>query len=342
MTETSAVTEAHSIKGASVPETDTMLEVTGLKTYFFTNKGVIPAVDDISFTVQKGRIVGIVGESGCGKSMTALSLMGLVPAPTGKIVAGSIVLDGKNLLNLTEKEMCQIRGNEMAMIFQEPMTSLNPVYTVGKQVMEAAILHQQLTKAQAKEKALEMFKLVGIPEPQKRLATYPHQLSGGLRQRVMIAMALCCRPKLLIADEPTTALDVTVQAQILQLMKKLQAELDSAIVLITHDMGVVAEVCDDVTIMYAGKIVEQANVFELFDNCLHPYTLGLLKALPTFRKSGERLYNIPGMLPNLLQLPKGCRFFPRCESASASCAEQEPDLVDVGQGHLVRCLKYRG
>ncbi|WP_211289855.1 ABC transporter ATP-binding protein [Sporomusa silvacetica] len=319
-----------------------MLAVTGLKTYFFTKKGVIPAVDDVSFTVKKGRIVGIVGESGCGKSMTALSLMGLVPAPSGKIVAGSIVLDGKNLVNLTEKEMCQVRGNEMSMIFQEPMTSLNPVYTVGKQVMEAAILHQQLGKAEAKEKALEMFKLVGIPEPQKRLDTYPHQLSGGLRQRVMIAMALCCRPKLLIADEPTTALDVTVQAQILQLMKKLQAELDSAIVLITHDMGVVAEVCDDVTIMYAGKIVEQANVFELFDNCLHPYTAGLLKALPTLRKNGERLYNIPGMLPNLLQLPKGCRFFPRCESASAICAEQEPDLVDVGQGHLVRCLKYRG
>jgi len=208
--------------------------------------------------------------------------------------------------------------------------------------MEAAILHQQLGKAEAKEKALAMFKLVGIPEPQKRLDAYPHQLSGGLRQRVMIAMALSCRPKLLLADEPTTALDVTVQAQILQLMKKLQTELDSAIVLITHDMGVVAEVCDDVTIMYAGKIVEQANVFELFDNCLHPYTAGLLKALPTFRKSGERLYNIPGMLPNLLQLPKGCRFFPRCESASAICAEQEPDLVDVGQGHLVRCVKYRG
>ena len=341
MAEDSAVTDEHKISGTAIAEKDTMLAVTGLKTYFFTQKGVIPAVDDVSFTVKKGRIVGIVGESGCGKSMTALSLMGLVPAPAGKIVAGSIVLDGKNLVNLTEKEMCQVRGNEMSMIFQEPMTSLNPVYTVGKQVMEAAILHQQLGKTEAKEKALEMFKLVGIPEPQKRLDTYPHQLSGGLRQRVMIAMALCCRPKLLLADEPTTALDVTVQAQILQLMKKLQAELDSAIVLITHDMGVVAEVCDDVTIMYAGKIVEQANVFELFDNCLHPYTAGLLKALPTLRKNGERLYNIPGMLPNLLQLPKGCRFFPRCESASTICGEQEPDLVDVGQGHLVRCLKYR-
>ncbi|TWH45002.1 peptide/nickel transport system ATP-binding protein [Sporomusa sp. KB1] len=341
MAEDSAVIDERRTSDTTIAEKDTMLTVTGLKTYFFTNKGVIPAVDDVSFTVKKGRIVGIVGESGCGKSMTALSLMGLVPAP-GKIVAGSIILDRKNLVNLTEKEMCQVRGNEMSMIFQEPMTSLNPVYTVGRQVMEAAILHQQLGKAEAKEKALAMFKLVGIPEPQKRLDAYPHQLSGGLRQRVMIAMALSCRPKLLLADEPTTALDVTVQAQILQLMKKLQTELDSAIVLITHDMGVVAEVCDDVTIMYAGKIVEQANVFELFDNCLHPYTAGLLKALPTFRKSGERLYNIPGMLPNLLQLPKGCRFFPRCESASAICAEQEPDLVDVGQGHLVRCVKYRG
>lgn len=342
MAEDSAVSDEHRISGTTIAEKDTMLTVTGLKTYFFTNKGVIPAVDDVSFTVKRGRIVGIVGESGCGKSITALSLMGLVPAPAGKIVAGSIILDGKNLVNLTEKEMCQVRGNEMAMIFQEPMTSLNPVYTVGKQVMEAAILHQQLSKAEAKEKALEMFKLVGIPEPQKRLDAYPHQLSGGLRQRVMIAMALSCRPKLLLADEPTTALDVTVQAQILQLMKKLQTELDSAIVLITHDMGVVAEVCDDVAIMYAGKIVEQANVFELFDNCLHPYTAGLLKALPTFRKNGERLYNIPGMLPNLLQLSKGCRFFPRCEQASAICAEQEPDLVEVGQGHFVRCVKYRG
>jgi len=340
MAEDSAVIDEHNTMDASI--SDTMLEVTGLRTYFFTNKGVIPAVDDLSFTVKKGKILGIVGESGCGKSMTALSIMGLVPAPSGKIVAGSIVLDGKNLVNLTEKEMCKIRGNEMSMIFQEPMTALNPVYTVGKQVMEASIQHLQLSKTQAKEKALEMFELVGIPEPQKRLDVYPHQLSGGLRQRVMIAMALSCRPKLLIADEPTTALDVTVQAQILQLMKKLQAELNSAIMLITHDLGVVAEVCDDVMIMYAGKIVEQANVFELFDNCLHPYTAGLLKALPTFQENRERLYNIPGMLPNLLQLPQGCRFYPRCERASAICAEREPDLVEVGQGHFVRCLKYRG
>ncbi|MBP2650871.1 MAG: peptide transporter ATP-binding protein [Firmicutes bacterium] len=342
MAEYSAMIDDHTIRGTSTPEKDKMLEVKGLKTYFFTSKGVIPAVDDISFTVSRGRILGVVGESGCGKSMTALSIMGLVPPPTGKIVAGDIILDGKNIASLTEKEMCQIRGNEISMVFQEPMTSLNPVYTVGKQVMEAAILHQHLSKAQAKEKTLEMFKLVGIPEPKKRLDSYPHQLSGGLRQRVMIAMALICRPKLLIADEPTTALDVTVQAQILQLMKKLQTELDSAIVLITHDMGVVAEVCDDVTIMYAGKIVEQANVFEIFDNCLHPYTAGLLKAMPAFKENGERLYNIPGMLPNLLQLPKGCRFYPRCECASAICAEQEPDLVEVGQGHFVRCLKYRG
>lgn len=341
MVKASSGIEEQNTRGASRCEQDTMLEVAGLKTHFFTTKGVLPAVDDISFTVKKRKILGLVGESGCGKSMTALSLMGLVPAPAGKTVAGKIVLDGKNLANLTEKEMCKIRGNEISMIFQEPMTSLNPVYTVGKQVMEAAILHQHLSKAEAKEKALEMFRLVGIPEPEQRLNAYPHQLSGGLRQRVMIAMALSCRPKLLIADEPTTALDVTVQAQILQLMKKLQAELNSAIVLITHDMGVVAEVCDEVVIMYAGKIVEQAHVFELFDNCLHPYTTGLLKALPTLRKSGERLYNIPGMLPNLLQLPKGCLFYPRCEQASQRCAEQEPDLIEVSQGHFVRCLKYR-
>ena len=330
------------IKVAAIDENDTMLKVTGLKTHFFTTKGVLPAVDDVSFSVKKGKILGIVGESGCGKSMTALSLMGLVPGPSGKIVGGSIVLDGKNLLTLTEKEMCEVRGNEISMIFQEPMTSLNPVYTVGKQVMEAVILHQHLGKADAREKALEMFTLVGIPEPEKRLTVYPHQLSGGLRQRVMIAMALCCRPKLLIADEPTTALDVTVQAQILQLMKKLQTELNSAIILITHDMGVVAEVCDEVAIMYAGKIVEQANVFELFEHCLHPYTAGLLKALPTLQKSGERLYNIPGMLPNLLQLPKGCRFYPRCEQAFPLCAEKEPELTEVRPGHFVRCLKYLG
>lgn len=342
MTEDNAEYIKQQANTTAAGEAGTMLEVTGLKTHFFTAKGTLPAVDDISFTVKKGKILGIVGESGCGKSMTALSLMRLVPAPAGKIVAGRVVLDGKDLLSLTEREMCQIRGNEQAMIFQEPMTSLNPVYTVGKQVMEAVMLHQQLNKAAAREKALEMFTLVGIPEPQKRLKVYPHQLSGGLRQRVMIAMALCCRPKLLIADEPTTALDVTVQAQILQLMKKLQAELNSAIILITHDMGVVAEVCDEVVIMYAGKIVEQANVFELFDNCLHPYTRGLLKALPTLREDGERLYSIPGMLPNLLQLPRGCRFCPRCEQASPQCAEQEPELVEVSQGHFVRCVKYRG
>jgi peptide/nickel transport system ATP-binding protein len=344
------VAEFHAVMGeidekvmsdTDVSEDEIMLEVKGLKTSFFTKRGVIPAVDDVSFAVKRGKILGIVGESGCGKSMTALSLMGLVPVPPGKIVDGSIVLDGKNLLKLTEKEMAEIRGNEMSMIFQEPMTSLNPVYTVGKQVMEALILHQHLNKDQAKEKALEMFTLVGIPDPKKRLGTYPHQLSGGLRQRVMIAMALSCRPKLLIADEPTTALDMTVQAQILKLMKNLQQELHSAIVLITHDLGVVAEVCDEVVIMYAGKIVEQANVFELFDHCLHPYTTGLLKSLPSLQGNSQRLYSIPGMVPNLLQMPKGCKFYPRCQDASPCCAEQEPDLFEVSHGHFVRCLKYR-
>ena len=326
--------------GAVAAEKDPMLQVDGLKTHFFTRKGIIPAVDDVSFAVNRGQILGIVGESGCGKSMTALSLMGLVPSPPGKIVAGSIILDGKHIENLSEAELCQIRGNEVSMIFQEPMTSLNPVYTVGKQVMEVLMIHQQLSRVQSREKALEMFTLVGIPEPNKRLAAYPHQLSGGLRQRVMIAMALSCKPKLLIADEPTTALDVTVQAQILKLMQKVQKELNSAIMLITHDLGVVAEVCDDVVIMYAGKVVEKGNVFELFDHCLHPYTSGLLKSLPSLQNNGQRLYSIPGMVPNLLQLPSGCKFCPRCESALPICREQEPALIEVEPGHFVRCLKY--
>ncbi|HMM19200.1 MAG TPA: ABC transporter ATP-binding protein [Selenomonadales bacterium] len=328
--------------GNQRPEGEVMLTVAGLKTYFSTRQGVIPAVDDISLEVRRGKILGLVGESGCGKSITALSILRLVPSPPGKIIAGRVVLDGKNLLELTEKEMGHIRGNEISMIFQEPMTSLNPVYTVGKQVMEALILHQKLSKAQAREKALAMFNLVGIPEPEKRIDVYPHQLSGGLRQRVMIAMALSCRPKLLIADEPTTALDVTVQAQILRLMKELQEELNSAIILITHDLGVVAEICDDVNVMYAGRIVEHADVYELFDRALHPYTAGLLKSLPKMYQENERLYNIVGMVPNLLQLPKGCRFHPRCESARAICREAEPALFETGGSHLVRCWKYKG
>jgi len=320
------------------------LEIKNLKTYFYTDKGIIPAVDNVSINVDKGKIVGIVGESGCGKSITSLSILQLV-APPGKIADGEIVFNGKNLLHCSQSEIRSIRGNEISMIFQEPMTSLNPVYTVGKQVVETLLIHnKKINRQEAKDKVIEMFNLVGIPEPEKRYNVYPHQLSGGLRQRIMIAMALVCRSKLLIADEPTTALDVTIEAQILNLMKRLQKEIDTSIILITHNLGVVAEMCDFVYVMYAGKIMEQANVYELFDNPLHPYTEGLLKSIPRVNaQNGEsgRLFSIKGMVPNMLYLPKGCRFSPRCEFAMDICKEQEPELVDLGKGHLVRCLKYK-
>lgn len=318
-----------------------MLNVEDLKTYFFTDKGSVPAVDGISFKVGAGKVLGIVGESGCGKSITALSILRLIPSPPGKIVAGSILFNGKKLLDLSVKEMHSIRGNEISMIFQEPMTSLNPVYTGGKQVMEVFNLHQNLNKEDARIKAIEMFNLVGIPEAEKRIDAYPHQLSGGLRQRVMIAMALSCRPKLLIADEPTTALDVTVQAQILRLMKNLQEEIDSSIILITHDLGVVAEMCDDVLVMYTGRIMEQANVYSLFETPLHPYTQGLLKSIPNLHKDNKSLYNIKGLVPNLLNLAKGCKFHPRCEFVQDICAEKEPELFEVTKEHFVRCWKYK-
>lgn len=323
-------------------DNDVMLSVEGLKTYFFTDKGIVPAVDDISFAVGAGKVLGIVGESGCGKSMTALSILRLIPTPPGRIVAGNILFAGKNLLDLSIKQMHSIRGNEISMIFQEPMTSLNPVYTVGKQVMEVLRLHQNLHKEAARAKAIEMFNLVGIPEAEKRIDTYPHQLSGGLRQRVMIAMALSCRPKLLIADEPTTALDVTVQAQILRLMKNLQDEIDSSIILITHDLGVIAEMCDDVLVMYTGRIMEQADVYSLFENPLHPYTKGLLQSIPNLHKDNESLYNIKGLVPNLLNLADGCKFHPRCEFVQDICIEKEPELFEVTKGHFVRCWKYMG
>jgi len=323
---------------------NSILEIKNLKTYFYTDKGIIPAVDNVSINVDKGKIVGIVGESGCGKSITSLSILQLV-APPGKIADGEIVFNGKNLLHCSQSEIRSIRGNEISMIFQEPMTSLNPVYTVGKQVVETLLIHnKKINRQEAKDKVIEMFNLVGIPEPEKRYNVYPHQLSGGLRQRIMIAMALVCRSKLLIADEPTTALDVTIEAQILNLMKRLQKEIDTSIILITHNLGVVAEMCDFVYVMYAGKIMEQANVYELFDNPLHPYTEGLLKSIPRVNaQNGEsgRLFSIKGMVPNMLYLPKGCRFSPRCEFAMDICKEQEPELVDLGKGHLVRCLKYK-
>ncbi|SHE28133.1 peptide/nickel transport system ATP-binding protein [Tissierella praeacuta DSM 18095] len=321
-----------------------ILNIRNLKTYFYTDKGVVPAVDDVSIQVNKGQIVGIVGESGCGKSVTSLSILQLIDLP-GKIVDGEIIFNGENLLNYSKGKMRSIRGNKISMIFQEPMTSLNPAYTVGKQVAEVILIHnKKITKNEAKKIVINMFEHVGIPEPEKRYNSYPHQLSGGLRQRVMIAMALVCRSRLLIADEPTTALDVTIQAQILNLMKNLQKQIDTSIILITHNLGVVADMCDYVYVMYAGKVMEQGDVFELFDNPLHPYTEGLLKSIPRANNNDvklERLYSIKGIVPNLLYLPKGCRFSPRCDYAMDICREKEPELVDSGNGHLVRCFKYK-
>lgn len=314
-----------------------LLSVRNLKTHYFTQDGVVRAVDGVDFDINRGKILGIVGESGCGKSQSVLSVMGLIPKPPGKIVDGEIIFEGKDLVKATEAEMRAIRGNDISMIFQEPMTSLNPVFTIGNQIMEAIMLHQKLNKQDARAKAIEMLELVGIPAPDKRVDEYPHQLSGGMRQRVMIAMALSCNPKLLIADEPTTALDVTIQAQILDLMKKLQNDIGMAIALITHDLGVIAEVVERVVVMYAGKIVEEAPVGELFSKPLHPYTLGLLGSIPAIDKKTDRLKVIPGIVPNPMNLPPGCRFNPRCEYVMDICREQEPEIKKVGPDHSVRC-----
>lgn len=314
-----------------------VLKISGLKTQFFTSKGVVPAVDGVDISVHAGKAVGLVGESGCGKSMTAMSVMQLIVSP-GRIVEGTIELEGENLLDKSKKEMADIRGNRISMIFQEPMTSLNPVYTIGKQVVEAIRQHSDVSKEEAKKRAIDIFRKVGIPEPEKRFNTYPHQLSGGLRQRVMIGMAMVCDPTLMIADEPTTALDVTIEAQILYLMKQLQEERGTAIIMITHNLGVVAESCDYVYVMYAGKIMEQADVFELFKNPRHPYTFGLLNSIPKVTETKEHLYTIRGLVPNLLSLPKGCRFCTRCDRVMKICQEYEPDLYDVGGGHMVRCF----
>jgi len=323
-----------------------LLSITNLKTHFFTKRGVVPAIDGISISIPKSSIVGVVGESGCGKSMTAMSIMQLVQKP-GKIVQGNIELDGENLLAYSREQMLNVRGNKISMIFQEPMTALNPVYTVGKQVSEAiTIHHKDIKKEEAKQRVMDIFRAVGIPEPEKRYNSYPHQLSGGLRQRVMIGMAMVCNPKLMIADEPTTALDVTIEAQILMLMKKLQKERDTSILLITHNLGVVAEICDYVYVMYAGKVMEQANTFELFKNTSHPYTDGLMKSIPKITAEKQRLYNIKGMVPNLMKLPKGCRFCPRCEKAIPKCFTEEPPLYKVAADdnsmgdHYVRCFLH--
>ena len=323
-------------------ETDEALQILGLRTHFFTRRGVIPAVDGITMRIPRKKIVGLVGESGCGKSVTALSILGLVSSP-GRIVSGSILLDNTEMLNKSPREMRRIRGNKISMIFQEPITSLNPVYTVGRQVSEPMRIHQNVSAREARNRAIEMFKAVGIPEPERRYRAFPHQLSGGLRQRVMIAMAMVCRPRLMIADEPTTALDVTIEAQILSLMKDLvENTLGASIMLITHNVGVVAEICDYVYIMYAGRIVEQADIFGLFDDTRHPYTLGLLNSIPNPDNGKQRLYNIKGIVPNPLRLPKGCLFFPRCERAMPECSLRAPELYSVAPGHSVRCLLYEG
>jgi peptide/nickel transport system ATP-binding protein/oligopeptide transport system ATP-binding protein len=331
---------------------DLILDVKNLETTFFTEGGAVRAVDDVSFSVYKGKTLGLVGESGCGKSVTSLSIMRLIPNPPGRITRGEILYQGRDLLKVSAEEMRKIRGNEISMIFQEPMTSLNPVFTIGNQLMEAITLHQDLSKSAARDKAIEMLQLVGIPAPEKRIVDYPHQLSGGMRQRVMIAMALSCNPNVLIADEPTTALDVTIQAQILDLLRDLQQKVGMALILITHDLGVVAEMADEVCVMYAGRVAERAPVREIFKNPRHPYTRGLLNSIPTLsmdptgKVKKKRLETIPGIVPSLLELPRGCRFQERCSFVGEDCRGDEPGLRDArtpgnltGAAHQVRCVR---
>ena len=319
-----------------------VLEVKNLKTYFYTDEGEIPAVDGVDFSLERGETLAIVGESGCGKSVTSLSILRLIATPPGKIVDGEILYNGRDLLKLSEKEMRSIRGNDISMIFQEPMTSLNPVFTVGKQIMESLIYHQNMTKEQARERAIEMLRLVDIPNPEKCINNYPYNLSGGMRQRVMIAMALACNPKVLIADEPTTALDVTIQAQILKLMAELQKKTETGIILITHDLGIVAQIARNVMVMYAGEAVEYADVRSIFKDPRHPYTIGLLKSIPSIHETQDELYTIKGMVPSPKNLPKGCLFAPRCEYATERCLQERPPLVDIGEGRKLRCWNCTG
>lgn len=318
-------------------EEQNVLEIKELKSYFYTEKGVAKAVDGVNITIPKGKIIGLVGESGCGKSMTARSIMGLLKYP-GKIAGGSILFEGKDLAKLPERELRKICGNDISMIFQEPMTSLNPVLKVGRQVQETLLVHDRtIGKEEAKKRVIDMFEKVGIPEAGKRYDSYPHELSGGLRQRVMIAMAMICKPHLLIADEPTTALDVTIEAQILRLMKQLRDETGTSVLIITHNLGVVAEICDYVYVMYAGRIVEQAPTCELFDHTAHPYTEGLMASIPRIGNNPERLHTIPGVVPNLLHLPEGCTFCTRCECAVEACRKEKPVLKKVGEEHWSAC-----
>jgi oligopeptide/dipeptide ABC transporter ATP-binding protein len=321
-----------------------LLEVQNLKTYFYTEEGIVKAVDGVDFTVRPGEVLGLVGESGCGKSITSFSILRLVSYP-GKIVDGRILFEGRDLLTLTDSEMVAIRGALISMIFQQPQTSLNPVYKVADQVAEVFQIHEKIVQKQAWDQAVELFKLVGIPDADSKAHSYPHEMSGGQAQRVMIAMALALKPKLLIADEPTTALDVTIQAQILDLMRGLQEKLGTSIILITHDLGVVAEMADRIAVMYAGRIVEQADVNPLFDQPMHPYTQGLIGSIPILGKVQDRLDVIPGNVPNLINLPPGCRFAPRCLQREQHdlhiCTQAEPDLLEITPGHYVRCWLYQ-
>jgi peptide/nickel transport system ATP-binding protein/oligopeptide transport system ATP-binding protein len=321
-------------------EKKNIISVKDLKTYFYTEDGVVPAIDGVSFNIKQGETLCIVGESGSGKSVTSLSIMRLIQSPPGKIEDGEIYFHDENLFNKSEKEMRSIRGNKISMIFQEPMTSLNPVYKIGDQIAESIMLHQRKNTKDANIETINLLKLVGIPEPERRINQYPHELSGGMRQRVMIAMALACNPELLIADEPTTALDVTIQNQILQLMKNLKKTINMSIVLITHDLGIVAEMADRVVVMYAGQIVEQGDVYTIFENPKHPYTEGLLKSMPSSEKRIGRLYAIDGVVPNPLMLPKGCRFAPRCEYARQICSSELPEIITCSEEEQVRCWKF--
>ena len=321
-----------------------LLAVKDLKTYFYTEDGIVRAVDGVNFEVYPGEVLGLVGESGCGKSVTSLSIMGLVSKP-GRVNGGEILLEGNNLLKLPEDEMVKIRGNRVSMIFQQPQSALNPVFKVGDQLSEVLNVHQDMGKEAGWNRAVALLKMVGVPDPERRAHAYPHELSGGMAQRVMIAMALACVPELLIADEPTTALDVTIQAQILDLMRDLRREMGTAVILITHDLGVVAEMADRVAVMYAGEIVEQTDVNSLFDEPLHPYTQGLIGSIPILGEIKEKLDVIPGSVPNLVNLPPGCRFAPRCQArlkySLTICTETKPELEDVRPGHMTRCWLYQ-
>ena len=318
-----------------------LLEIRSLSTHFFTEDGVVRAVENVSFEINFGEILSLVGESGCGKSVTGLSILRLIPSPPGKIVSGEILFDGINLLQLKEKEMEKIRGNDISMIFQEPMTSLNPVFTIGDQIMEAILFHQGLGKAEARRRAIDMLDRVKIPSPEIRIDAYPHQLSGGMRQRAMIAMALSCQPKLLIADEPTTALDVTIQAQVLNLLREIQREMGTSVMLITHDLGVVAEVADRVAVMYAGRIMEYGPIDAIFSQLRHPYTKGLLESIPQLREKKKRLDAVPGQVPDPMNLPMGCKFHPRCYLMIDECKKAEPPLFRVNGDHSSRCIRWK-